>query len=637
MRFVQISLLFLLLGSILCAGDQDGEWPFFGGDPGSMKYSRLSQIHKANVKQLAPVWEWKTGEKPLPQYKTIPTKFEVTPLMIGDVLYLSTPYNRVVALDAASGKELWSYDPRAYELGPSPSSVNFALHRGIAAWTDGKSLRIFLPTRGRLISLDGRTGKRIPTFGNEGEVDLTKNLAWGIRERTHYSNTSPPVVYQNLVIVGSNISDNEVYPKSPPGDVQAFDVRSGKRVWIFHTVPQKGEFGTETWEQNSNQYTGHANVWVPFTLDEKRGLVYLAVSSAGNDHFGGDRKGNNLFAGSLVCLDARTGKRVWHFQTVHHDLWDFDGVSTPTLLTIHVNGKTIDAVAAPSKTGFVYVFDRATGEPVWPIEERPVPQSDVPGEQTSKTQPFPTKPPPFAQQGFTLNDVVDITPEIRAMALEKIKTRRYGPLFTPPSVEGTLLIPGVGGGANWGAGAADPETGSFYVNTRNTVKLIQLFKAVPGQTATTEVSEGPYWYTLPVHVDFSVAGLPLNKPPYGVLTAFNLNQGEILWQQPIGNPPGIRNLAALKDLNLPPLGGIGNEGMVVTAGGLIFIGVGDTKLYAVDKDNGQVLWAGELKQPTSGSPITYRTKDGRQLVVVATGAGANATLVSFALPERTGN
>lgn len=631
----QNSVLLLLTAPGLWAAGNRGEWPVFGGDAASTKYSALAEINTKNVNELQPVWEWRTGEEPLLQYGTAPGRFEATPLMIDDVLYLPTPYNRVVALDANTGKELWSYDPHAYELGAGPPSVTFADHRGIAIWSDGKERRIFLPTRGRLIALDAKTGKRIATFGNEGEVDLTKSLAWEIKDRRHYNNTSPPVIYQNLVIVGSNIPDTEVYRKSPPGDVQAFDVRTGKRVWIFHTVPQKGEFGTDTWVNDSWRFTGHANVWVPFTLDEKRGLLYLPVSTPANDHYGGERKGGNLFADSLVCVDAATGKRRWHFQTVHHGLWDYDGVTTPTLLTIRVRGKEIDAVAAPSKTGFVYVFDRVTGEPVWPIEERPVPQSDVPGEKTSPTQPFPTKPPPFAKQGFTLEDVVDFTPEIRAMAMEKLKPYRFGPIFTPPSLQGTVIMPSVGGGANWGSGAADPQMGILYVKAANNLKIIQLMKPVPG-TAKPEVSGGPYWYTLPAHLDQTIAGgIPLNKPPYGVLTAIDLNKGELLWQVPVGDLPAIHDHPLLKDLHLPPMGGVGNEGMVVTAGGVILVGVGNTKLYAVDKDNGQVLWAGHLKFPTSGSPVTYRTRSGRQFVVVATGSGKNATLVAFALRANT--
>ncbi len=624
-------LLLSVLSTCLLQGQDRSDWPVFGGEPGNSKYSPLTQINKSNVIKLQIVWTWKTGERPIPDKGIAPGRFEVTPLMIDDVLYISTPFNRVVALDANNGKEIWSYDPHAYER---PGRLTF-MHRGVVTWTDGKQRRVFMNTRGRLAALDAKSGKLIPEFGREGIADLTKDLTWEFDKNT-FENTSPPVVYGNFVIVGSTVWDGYADKYSMPGDIQAFDVRTGKRVWIFHTIPQKGEFGNETWEDGSWQYTGHANAWVPFTVDEQRGLVYLPISTPANDHYGGGRKGNNLFGDSLVCLDAKTGKRVWHFQTVHHGLWDYDGVVTPNLVTIHVNGKTIDAVAAPSKTGFVYVFDRVTGEPVWPIEERPVPQTDVPGEKTSPTQPFPTKPPPFANQGFTPDDVVDFTPEIKALATEKLKGYRFGPIFNPPSLEGTIMMPRNGGGANWGGASVDPETGIMYVKGFNQLGVIKLVKADPNagpeEGAYGATREGPYWYTFPYNLTVS-GGLLLNKPPYSLVSAIDLNKGEILWQTPVGDVPQLRDHPLVKQLKLSPMGGLGNEGSVVTRSGLLFIGVGDTKLYAVDKTSGKVLWAGDLPFPSSGSPVTFQTRSGRQFVVVATGGGANATLVAFALPN----
>jgi quinoprotein glucose dehydrogenase len=633
------------------------EWSAYGGDPGGMKYSPLSQINRDNVATLQVAWTWKSGEKAMPDKGTSPAKFEGTPLMIEDVLYVSTSYNRVVALDANDGHELWTYDPRSYDWGPGAMGVQFGHHRGVATWTDGTNRRVFVNTRWRLIALDAKTGRQISAFGVEGEVDLTKGLAWPVKNKVDYMNSSPPVVYKNLVIVGSAISDSLAYTQSPPGDIQAFDVRTGKRAWIFHTIPQKGEFGNETWEGGSWNTSGHANAWVPLVVDEKRGLLFAPVSTPGNDYYGGQRKGDNLFADSLVCLDANTGHRVWHFQTVHHGLWDRDGVMMPTLGTVRIDGNNIDIVAAPSKTGYTYVFERATGKPVWPIEERPVPQTDVPGERTSPTQPIPTKPPPFAKQGMSEDDLIDFTPELRAKALAVLKKYRYGDAFTPPSLQGTVMMPGNGGGANWGGGAFDPETGLFYVRNKNWPKLITFEKAVPGAAPSADgnwkgrevkvetsangtatpgtypgVAEGDYWYHFPTELMVADT-IPISKPPYGTLTAIDLNKGEIVWQVPVGDIPFIRNNPLLKGLNLPPLGGTGNSSAIVTAGGLVFIcGATDRNLYAFDKTTGKIVWEGDLGRSADATPMTYQTRKGRQFVVVGLGAGPDTGMVALALP-----
>ncbi len=380
--------------------------------PAAARYSTLTGITRENVAQLKVAWEWKPGEEAKKEFGTFPGAFQNTPIMIEGVLYVSTPYNRVVALEAATGKEIWAFDPKSYEAGQPASGQGF-VHRGVAAWRDCGALRIFLNTRHRLICLDAKTGTPVASFGKEGEIDLAEGLLWPI-ERNHYSNTSPPVVYRDLVILGSGVGDRLMYKNDPPGDVRAFDARTGKQVWTFHTIPQPGEFGHETWQNDAWKFTGHTNVWPPFTLDAERGLVYLPVSTPSNDYYGGRRLGSNLFAESLVCLDARTGRRKWHYQIVHHGLWDYDPASPPNLVTIRVNGKRIDAVVQLTKQGFAFVFDRVTGMPVWPIEERPVPQSDVPGEQSSPTQPFPTQPPPFTPQGTSLDDAFDLTPELKA-------------------------------------------------------------------------------------------------------------------------------------------------------------------------------------------------------------------------------
>ena len=615
----------------------------YGGDPGGTKHSPLTQINRSNVQRLELAWTWKTGEEPIPEARQPvlgqdirPGPFEATPLMIDDTLYLSTAYSRVVSLDASTGAELWSYDPRAYEWGELPRGCGFC-HRGIAMWTDGRQRRIFINSRWRLIALDAETGKPIPEFGQGGEIDLTKDLIWEVHSRLHFTSTSPPVIYKDLVIVGSGMPDYLIYKRNPPGDVQAFDVRTGKRVWSFHTIPQLGEFGNDTWEDDSWSYTGSTNVWAPFTVDDKRGLVYLPVSAPNNDFYGGHRKGDNLFSQSVVCVDANTGERLWHFQTVHHGIWDYDVAAPPNLVTIRVEGKVIDAVVVLGKTGFAYVFDRVTGEPVWPIEERPVPESDVPGEHTSPTQPFPTKPPPFAKQGFTLDDLIDFTPEIRAKALEAIDDYRLGPIFTPPSLQGTLLMPGSGGGANWGGAAFDPETGVLYVGAWNEARVFKVAKPEPGEAEADYVgwdefvplSDGPEGEDL-------LSGLPIFKPPYAVLTAIDLNVGEHVWQVPLGDSPEIKNHPSLQSLHLPQLGQIlahGASGPLVTQGGLVFISGGGPKLFAIDKTSGETLWEADLGRGGYGNPMTYKTRAGRQFIVIATGR-EDARLLAFALPQR---
>ncbi len=636
------TVMILLVGWVLIdspvaaqAPQQGHDWPVYGGDPGGMKYSLLTQINRSNVHELELAWTWETGEEPIPpgpgQGRVRPREFEATPLMIGDTLYLSTGYNRVVALDANTGTELWSYDPRVHKWGWS-----IFRHRGVATWTDGRERRIFINSRWRLIALDARTGAPIPTFGTGGEIDLTEDLIWEVN-RLHYMNTSPPVVYKDLVIVGSAMYD--WYKRDPPGDVQAFDVRTGKRVWTFHTIPQPGEFGNETWEDSSWSYTGHASVWAPFTVDDQRGLVYLPISTPSNDYYGGHRKGDNLFAESIVCLDANTGERVWHFQTVHHGIWDYDLPAPPNLVTIHVDGRTIDAVVVLGKTGFAYVFDRVTGEPVWPIEARPVPQSDVPGERTSPTQPFPTKPPPFAKQGFTEDDVIDFTPELRALALKELQKYRIGPIFTPPSLEGTVIMPGADGGANWGGAAFDPETGVLYVRANNLPHLIKLAKSEPDadfdyKTGARQLESVPHSHTR--EGEDLPDGLPIHKPPYAVLTAIDLNAGEHVWQVPLGDTPEIRNHPLLQGLELPHLRvlrGLGASGPLVTRGGLLFISGGGSKIYGIDKANGETLWEADLGGGGYGNPMTYQTRSGRQFVVIATGE-EDAILMAFALPQR---
>jgi len=617
------------------------EWPVYGGDAGGLKYSPLTTIDRSDVSRLTVAWTWKTGEQPVtPPGATIPARpgqFQVTPLAIGDTLFLSTPFNRVVALDAATGRELWAYDPHAYDAGQPSNGTGF-VHRGVATWSDGKQRRILIASRWRLIAIDAATGKPIPTFGANGEVDLTANILWSV-EHKHYTNTSPPVVYGDLVIVGNGVGDRLVYKRDPPGDIQAFDVRTGKRVWRFNPIPQPGEYGNETWEDSSWARMGHTNVWAPFTVDVKRGLVYLPFGTPSNDWYGGERLGDNLFAESIVCLDAKTGRRVWHYQITHHGLWDYDMPSPPVLATIHKDGRALDVVAMVTKQGWVFVFDRVTGQPVWPIVERPAAASDVPGERAAPTQPVPTKPPAFAKQGFTEEDVIDFTPELKRLALEEVRKYRMGPLYTPPTLQGTIVMPGAIGGGGWGGGAFDPETGVLYVKATNNPALFKLFPVeAPSDTlqARFMVALGRSLGVRPRSPGTDSAArapeLPVHKPPYGTLTAIDLNRGEQLWQVTLGDEPSIRNHPMLRGVALPPLLGVrGAPGPIVTRSGLLFVTGGGQVLYAIDARNGSTLWQHDFGRVAYSVPMTYATRDGRQFVVVATGAGPNAELVAFTI------
>jgi quinoprotein glucose dehydrogenase len=619
------------------------DWPAWGRDAGATKYSPLAQIDRTNVTRLAQVWEWRTGERAIPETDSTraarPGNFQATPLAIGGTLYLSTPFNRVVALDGATGRELWRFDPGVYRAGQPSNGTGF-VHRGVATWSDGRERRIFIAARWRLIALDARTGTPIPSFGANGEVDLTADLTRPVN-RLHYTNTSPPLVWGDLVIVGNGVGDRLTYRGDPPGDVQAFDVRTGRRVWRFNPIPRPGEFGNETWEEESWRHVGHTNVWAPMSIDAARGLLYLPVSTASNDFYGGARKGDNLFGESIVCLDARTGERRWHFQIVHHGVWDYDPPTAPVLTTVRRDGRTIDAVVQLTKQGLAFVFDRVTGAPVWPIEERPAAPSDVPGERLARTQPFPTRPAPFTKLGFDESDLIDFTPALRTLALRAVQPYRMGPLYTPPSLEGTIMLPGVIGGAGWGGGAFDPETNTLYVKASNQPALIRLIQPPMSDTiqAAYAFDRGASlrWPELTAEdsarVGGSPRGLPLHKPPYGTLTAIDMNTGEHRWQVPAGDSPDVRRHPLVAHLDLPQLGVAGSPGPIVTAGGLVLLSGGGSALYAHDKLTGAVLWSSDLGASAYSNPMTFATRDGRQLIVIAVGSGANAVLKAFALPD----
>ena len=623
------------------------EWPVYAADQAATHFSPLADINRENVAKLGVIWEWRPEEDALPAFGTRPGNFQNTPLMIDDVLYVSTPYNRVVALEAGTGKQLWSYDPKAYEDGQPPNGTGF-VHRGVAAWQDPSAgqRRIFMNSRHRLIALDAKTGEPITSFGTNGIVDLTQGLRREVNRR-HYTNTSPPVVFRNLVILGNGVGDRLMYRGDPPGDVRAFDARTGKQVWRFNTVPEPGEFGHDTWGGDSWKTTGHTNVWAPMSLDEKRGLLYLPVSTPSNDFYGGNRPGANLFGESLVCLDAATGQRRWHFQIVRHGLWDYDPASAPNLVTITVDGRRLDAVVQLTKQGLAFVFDRVTGRPVWPIEDRAVPASTVAGEQAWPTQPFPTRPPAFSPQGATLDDVLDYTPELKAAAMAQLKQYGLGPLYTPPSVAGVVMRPGIIGGANWGGAAFEPSTGRLYFKSSHQAAIARITPS--DRTANNPradevdaeligaIGNAPT-FTPPAPAGAApgtkIASLPIFKPPYGEIIALDLHRGEIAWRSPVGDTPSMRNHPALAGVALPErLGVAGAPGAIVTAGGLVLVGGADTALNAFDTRNGDLLARIDVGRRTSATPMTYRTRAGQQVVVIATGSGREAALVALSVPK----
>jgi quinoprotein glucose dehydrogenase len=606
-------LAILVAATCFRAGGQDhSTWREYAGGADSAQYSALKQINRTNVSRLEIAWTYATGDG---------LKYSFNPIMVDGLLYVIAKRNSIVALDARSGKELWTYTP------DPPAKI--ITNRGINYWEseDHADRRLLFCANHALQAIDARTGKLILSFGTGGRVDLKEGLGRDPKSLTLVQSTTPGRVFKNLLILGS--ATNQGYG-SAPGDIRAFDVRTGKLVWTFHTVPHLGEFGYDTWPPDAWKTVGGANVWSEFSLDEARGIVYAPTASAKYNFYGADRKGANLFADSLLALDAHTGKRLWHYQMVHHDVWDYDAATAPKLLTVHHEGRSVDAVAQVSKQGFVFVFDRVSGAPLWPIEERPVPRTDMPGEEIWPTQPFPTKPPPFARQRFTVDDLNPyIEPQERARFRDEILSARNEGLFTPPGLRPTIQMPGNNGGANWGGAAVDPANGMLFVVSKD---LPAILKLVPDR----EAPAGTRYMMNGFGLVTATNGLSLIAPPWSSLTAYDLNQGTIKWKIALGEVPalaakGVKNTGS----HYPKVG------PVVTAGGLLFAGTRDRTIRAYDVETGKVLWEREVDAALEGIPAVYEM-GGREFIVFCASAQAGLTpatqrtisggYLAFALP-----
>jgi len=641
-----LAILLSLNVSMLSAqyGAEGGEWRTFGGDLGSTRYAALDQINGENFEDLEVAWRFRASNLgPFPDSNP-----QATPLMIDGVLYTTAGSRRnVVALDAATGEMLWMY--RLDEGERARNAIRRTSGRGVAYWTDGQGDdRIYLVTVGyQLVALDAETGRPVSGFGTNGIVDLKQGNDQDIDLLSgEIGWNSAPIVARDIVLIGASHRSGGSPPsrENIKGYIRGFDVRTGQRRWIFHTIPQVREFGYDTWLEESAAYTGNTGVWTTFTVDEELGIVYLPIEIPTGDYYGGHRPGANLFGESLVAVDLETGRRIWHFQLVHHPIWDYDIPSPPILADITVDGREIRAVAQPTKQGWVYMFDRATGEPVWPIEERPVPAGDVPGEWYSPTQPFPTKPPPFERQGFLLEEVIDFTPELRAEALEIISQYKTGPIFTPPIVQedngllGTLFVPN---GANWPGGSYDPETGIMYVYSHTLTRAVGL--VTDAERSDMDYVRGP---TGPLEVQ----GLPLIRPPWGRITAIDLNRGEIVWQVAHGETPDfVRDHPALQGLNVPrtgrPAGAGGSSGgigslttrtLVIAGEGGVFTtpsGPRGAMLRAYDKATGEERGAVYLPAAQTGSPMSYMVDDEQYIVVAVGGSGDEGEMIAFKLPN----
>ncbi len=625
-RITSLSLRMLVtasIGATAALAGVDGmtqdytTWRTYAGGAHSSQYSALDQINKSNVDRLAVVWQFPVGQRSV----------LFNPIVVGDVMYVLARDNEIVALDAATGEELWAH--------PHDGPVTA---RGINYWEseDGADKRLLYLHAGFLTALDAETGKTIESFGKDGRVDLRDALAADGRDISKIRplmTNNPGRVFENLMIV--SLPAQGAGYQSTPGDVHAYDVVTGKLEWVFHSIPHPGEFGYDTWPEDAYLTAGGVHNWSEMTVDEKNGIVFVPFGSPRYDFFGGDRGGENLYGNSLVALDARTGERIWHQQLVHHDLWDYDLPQAPKLLTIRRDGEEIDVVAQASKQGYLFVFDRLTGEPIWPIEERPVPQSDVPGEQASPTQPFPTKPAPFAVLRFTEADINPFLPEDEQRQLrERLRHSRNEGVFTPPSFQGTIGMPGHNGGANWGGSAVDPINGELYIVSKNLPVMLRVELTEQEPTARTTIggvvtpeqaeaarraaeaaaAEGPVRYASPYDFMLSPStGMAAIAPPWAHLTAYDLNTGEIKWRVVHGTVPELgENTGA----HMP------RGGPLVTAGGLVFVATASDRMFrAYDRDTGEVVWSYELPSGSEGIPATYEI-NGKQYIALPVAAGA---------------
>jgi quinoprotein glucose dehydrogenase len=643
------ALVLALAGTTLVAqqGTKNGEWRTWAGDLGATRYAPLDQINASNFNTLEIAWRFKTENLgPRPDFN-----LQTTPLMVNGVLYFTAGAHRnAVAVNAANGEMLWMH--RLEEGRRAELSSRRMSGRGVGYWTDGRNdERIFYVSSGyQLVGLDAKTGLPLKDFGVNGVVDLRKENDQQLDlETADVSWNGAPVVARNVVIVGASHRAGSA-PRSkeaPKGYIRGYDARTGKRLWIFHTIPRPGEFGNDTWLNDSWAYTGHTGMWTQLTVDEELGIAYLPIEIPTGDYFGGHRPGNNLFAESLVAVELETGKRLWHFQFVHHPIWDYDVPCAPILADITVDGRRIKAVAQPTKQGFLFVFDRVTGKPVWPIEERPVEKGTLPSETYSPTQPFPTKPPPFERQGFLEDYVIDFTPELKAEGLKMLQQYKIGPLFTPPIARGeggkigTLYIPN---GANWPGGSLDPETGMVYVYSHSLLRVLSMVND-PKRSDMNYVSVGGS----DDGAGLSVQGLPLIKPPYGRITAIDLNRGDIVWQVAHGETPDtIRNHPALKGLNIPRTGRPGGAGGssggigILTTKTLVISGEGGqfttpngqrgAMLRAYNKATGDEVGAVYMPGAQTGSPMTYMLGGKQYIVVAVSGAVNPGELIAYRLP-----
>jgi glucose dehydrogenase len=609
---VLTAALMIVVSAAPASSQNHATWRDYGGAADAGQYSSLDQINRSNVKQLQVAWRYSTGDH---------NKYFFNPIEVDGVLYLLARNYSIVALDAASRKEIWVH--------PAPPDTKIITSRGINYWEskDRSDRRLLFASNHFLRAIDARTGKPILSFGTGGAVDLKQGLGRSPETISLVQSITPGRVFENLLILGS--ATNQGYG-SAPGDIRAFDIQTGRLVWSFHTIPHPGEFGYDTWPKDAWKKIGGANVWGELSLDEKRGILYAPTASAKYNFYGSDRLGINLFADSLLAIDARTGKRLWHFQMVHHDIWDYDNATAPKLLTVQHLGKPVDVVAQVGKQGFIWVFDRVSGKPLWPIEERPVPSSDMPGEKTWPTQPYPSKPPPFARQKFTVEDLSPfLSKEDRARFRDQILSARNEGLFTPPSRRGTIEMPGNNGGANWGGAAVDSHKGVLVVVSKDLPCLLKLEPDSHGKSLEDRYVSGFGFMT-------ASDGLAAITPPWTSLTAYDLNEGTIKWSIPLGDVPELAAKGFPQTGTQYP-----KVGPVITAGGLVFTGTRDRKVRAIDIDTGKVVWEFQVNEALEGIPAVYELA-GRQYIVFCASAQAglipstqapvNGAYVAFALP-----